>query len=43
MKSFQRILIAAVLLVPSVAFANDYGAVRGVVHDPSIAPFKTPR
>ncbi len=40
MRSFQRILIAAVLLVPSVAFADVYGAVRGVVHDPEHRPIQ---
>ena len=40
MRSFQRILIAAVLLVPSVAFADVYGAIRGVVHDPEHRPIQ---
>ncbi len=40
MRSFQRILIAALLLVPSVAFADVYGAIRGVVHDPEHRPIQ---
>ena len=40
MKRFQLILISAVLLVSSPAFANDYGAVRGVVHDPQHRPIQ---
>jgi outer membrane cobalamin receptor len=40
MTRFLRILISAVLLVPSAAFANDYGAVRGVVHDPQHRPIQ---
>ncbi len=31
---------AAVLFVASAAFANDYGAVRGVVHDPQHRPIQ---
>ena len=40
MKRFQLILISAVLLVSVAAFANDYGAVRGVVHDPQHRPIQ---
>jgi len=40
MTRFQRILISAVLLVPSTAFANVYGALRGVVHDPQHRPIQ---
>ena len=31
-------LISAVLLIAIAAFANDYGAVRGIVHDPQHRP-----
>jgi len=31
---------AALLLITSAAFANDYGAVRGVVHDPQHRPIE---
>ena len=34
------IFISAVLLVSAVAFAGDYGAVRGVVHDPQHRPIQ---
>jgi outer membrane receptor protein involved in Fe transport len=37
---FIRIFIVAVLLVSSAAFANVYGAVRGVVHDPQHRPIQ---
>ncbi|MFZ1918171.1 MAG: TonB-dependent receptor [Terriglobales bacterium] len=40
MKRFQLILISVVLLVSSPAIANDYGAVRGVVHDPQHRPIQ---
>ena len=40
MKRFQLILISSVLLVSQAAFANDYGAVRGVVHDPQHRPIQ---
>ncbi len=39
MKRFLRILMSAILLVPA-AFANDYGAIRGVVHDPQHRPIQ---
>ena len=38
MKHFLRILMSTILCVPSIAFANDYGAIRGVVHDPQHRP-----
>src|SRR5271166_5807989 len=38
MTRFQLILISAILLVPCAAFANVYGALRGVVHDPQHRP-----
>ena len=40
MTRFQLILIFAVLLVPSATFANVYGALRGVVHDPQHRPIE---
>jgi len=38
MPRFVLIVISAILLVPAVAFANEYGAIRGVVHDPQHRP-----
>jgi hypothetical protein len=38
MPRFVLILISAVLLIPAGASAGDYGAVRGVVHDPQHRP-----
>ena len=35
-------LFAAVLLLAPAAFAAVFGSVRGVIHDPSTAPCKTP-
>jgi hypothetical protein len=40
MTRFHRILISAVLLVPSVAYATIFGSVRGVVHDPQHRPMQ---
>ncbi|HXB98877.1 MAG TPA: TonB-dependent receptor [Terriglobales bacterium] len=40
MTRFHRILISAVLLVPSVAYATIFGSVRGVVHDPQHRPIQ---
>ena len=40
MTRFQLILIFAVLLLPSAAFADLYGALRGVVHDPQHRPIQ---
>jgi hypothetical protein len=40
MTRFQFILICAVLLVTVAAFASDYGAVRGVIHDPQHRPIQ---
>jgi hypothetical protein len=37
---FLIILICAALLVTIGAFANDYGAVRGIVHDPQHRPIQ---
>jgi len=36
----QTILMSAVLVVASAAFGSDYGAVRGVVHDPQHRPIQ---
>ena len=37
--NFKRILIALAIFLPSIsAFANVYGAIRGVVHDPQHRP-----
>src|ERR1700690_2307186 len=38
MTRFKIILISAGLLVAAVAFANDYGVIRGVVHDAQHRP-----
>src|SRR5580692_3903762 len=40
MTRFQLIVISAVLLIPSVAFATIFGSVRGVVHDPQHRPIQ---
>ncbi len=40
MTRFRIILISAILLVPAAAFANEYGAVRGVIHDPQHRPIQ---
>jgi len=40
MTRFQPIVISAVLLIPSVAFATIFGSVRGVVHDPQHRPIQ---
>ncbi|MFZ3263398.1 MAG: TonB-dependent receptor [Terriglobales bacterium] len=40
MTRLQRILIVAVLVVPSAAFGDVYGAIRGVVHDPEHRPIQ---
>ena len=37
---FQLIVISAILLVPSIAFATIFGSVRGVVHDPQHRPIQ---
>jgi hypothetical protein len=46
MTRLKLFAFAAVLLIlmtlTSAAFANVYGAVRGVVHDPQHRPFRTP-
>ena len=39
---FILILLFAALLAPSAAFANVYGALRGVVHDPQHRPVQAP-
>ena len=36
----KLLTFAALLLIASAAFANDYGAVRGVVHDPQHRPIQ---
>jgi len=38
MTHFKLILIAAVLMIPAVAFATIFGSVRGIVHDPQHRP-----
>ena len=40
MKRFNLIVISAVLLVPSIAFASIFGSVRGVIHDPQHRPIQ---
>ncbi len=40
MTRFQLILISAVMLTSSLVSANDYGAVRGVIHDPQHRPIQ---
>jgi hypothetical protein len=40
MTRFQIILISVVLLIPAIAMAGDYGAVRGIVHDPQHRPIQ---
>ncbi|MGC2246627.1 MAG: carboxypeptidase-like regulatory domain-containing protein, partial [Terriglobales bacterium] len=37
---FISISISAVLMVSALAFAGDYGAIRGVVHDPQHRPIQ---
>jgi len=37
---FKLLAFAALLVIASAAFANDYGAVRGVVHDPQHRPIQ---
>ena len=38
MTRFHLIVISAVLLLPSIAFASIFGSVRGVIHDPQHRP-----
>ncbi len=40
MSRLKLLTIAALLLMASAAFGNDYGAVRGVVHDPQHRPIQ---
>lgn len=40
MSRFKLLAFASLLLLPPVAFANVYGAVRGVVHDPQHRPIQ---
>jgi len=40
MSRFKLFALAAALMLPTVAFANVYGAVRGVVHDPQHRPIQ---
>jgi hypothetical protein len=40
MTLFKLLAFATLLFITSAAFANDYGAVRGVVHDPQHRPIQ---
>ena len=40
MPRFALIVISAIMLIPALEFAGDYGAVRGVVHDPQHRPIQ---
>ena len=40
MTYFKLLAVASLLLIAPGAFANDYGAVRGVVHDPQHRPIQ---
>ncbi len=40
MTQLRPLALTSLLLLTSIAFANDYGAVRGVVHDPQHRPIQ---